>query len=75
MDEQAAPQAAGTSWWCRHCGERVTLLGQPETDPWLQKAVHAVTGMEEGGDGHLAAPIDHEPPPLRSAREMEGAPR
>lgn len=58
MDGQAAPRAGGTSRWCRHCGERVTLLGQPGTDPSLRMAVHAATGGETGPDGHVAAPTD-----------------
>lgn len=78
MDEQGAPQAAETGWWCRHCGKGVTLLGRPGADPSfpsLRKAVHAATGVEEGDDGHLAAPIDQELLTLRSAIELEGASR
>jgi hypothetical protein len=75
MDERGAPQAARASRWCRHCGEAVTLLGQPGTGPFLRKAVHAATGREEGDDGHLAAPIDQQPPLPSSARGLEGVPR
>jgi hypothetical protein len=58
------PQAGG--WWCRHCGERVTVTGD---DPRFGKAVHAVTGSETGPPGgHVAAPIDVDPAGWPAAR-------
>lgn len=55
--------------WCRWCGERVEYEGG-EGDPAMRKAVHAGSGRERGGDGHLAAPQDFEPALWRDAREM-----
>lgn len=55
--------------WCRRCGEPVLRDG--DGDPHLRRAVHAATGMERGGpEGHLAAPVDFEPPLWRAAREL-----
>jgi hypothetical protein len=69
-----AEQAEGTArggvrLWCRRCGQRVVLA--TGGDPEYSKAVHAVTGNERGNpDGHLAAPVDAEPPLWRAAREI-----
>lgn len=57
----------GAQRWCRRCGKRVTVTGD---DPQLGKAVHTATGSETGApDGHLAAPMDYEPPIWKAARE------
>jgi hypothetical protein len=48
----ATPGSGGTK--CRKCDDPVRVEGEP----FLGRAVHAATGEELGGDGHLAAPID-----------------
>jgi hypothetical protein len=64
-------QAAG--WWCRRCGQPVRLEGGEAVEEGYRKAVHAATGLETGGpEGHLAAPVDHEPPLWKAARELAG---
>ena len=59
---------AGAQRWCRRCGKRVTVTGD---DPQLGNAAHTATGSETGPpDGHLAAPMDYEPPIWKAAREI-----
>jgi hypothetical protein len=63
MAEQGAPPAVEEAWWCRACGERVTLSGSPEADPRHRGAVHSATGQRTAWpDGHAADPVDAEPP-------------
>jgi hypothetical protein len=68
---EAAPQGAASCaarWWCRWCGRQVTVTG---ADPQFAKAIHMKTGSETGPpDGHVAAPIDYEPPMWKAAREL-----
>jgi hypothetical protein len=40
------------------------------TDPDLGRTVHAATGRALGPDGHVADPVDREPPLWRAAREI-----
>lgn len=68
MSDDEATQAAAARWWCRRCGKQVTISG---SEPEISKAVHAATGLELGADGHLVAPIDHEPPLWKAAREIQ----
>jgi hypothetical protein len=61
----AAPQAVGTGYWCKWCGEPVRLKGR-NVFPELRRAVHAATGREVGPgfgeDGsHAAMPTDQNP--------------
>jgi hypothetical protein len=84
--EEAAPQAtarhvpAPADWWCRHCGEPVTLLGDGALEMSMRQAVHAATGLEEGpGSGpdgrHFAAPTGTDPAKTAAARRiMEACP-
>jgi len=67
MSGDEVTQAAAPQWWCRQCGKRVTISGG---DPEISRAIHAATGRELGADGHLVAPIDHEPPLWKAAREI-----
>lgn len=63
-------QAAGL--WCRRCGQPVELIGAEAVEEGYRRAVHAATGREAGPDTHLAAPVDHEPPLWKAARELAG---
>ncbi len=65
MDE-AAPQAAGTGWWCRTCDEPVRLTGGGGgLEAEFRRARHLATGLEEGpgpdGSEHNAVPTDQSP--------------
>ena len=51
--------------WCSWCGQRVRFLS---TVPG--GAAHEVSSYVMGGDGHRIAPVDHEPPLWRAAREI-----
>jgi hypothetical protein len=65
------PQEEAPDWWCRHCGQPVRIDGGDDKPIRLRKAVHAATGLERGlPEGHLAAPIDFEPPLWKAAREI-----
>jgi hypothetical protein len=60
-------------WWCRRCGRPVLVDGGGDDEPELRRAVHAATGDERGGpEGHIAAPVDYEPPLWAAARELRG---
>jgi hypothetical protein len=64
-------QGEGAAWWCRRCGKPVRVDGADDGEPELRRAVHAATGDERGGpEGHIAAPVDCEPPLWRAAREL-----
>ncbi len=54
--------------WSRVCGEPVTVTADPAIGHHLRKAVHAVTGLEDRPDGHLAAPIGMNPNAGRGER-------
>jgi hypothetical protein len=62
---------AGTGLWCNRCGRPVELGGDENLPAPMRKAVHAATGAEKGDDGHLAAPVDREPPLWKAARELK----
>ncbi len=66
LGDVALPQSGG-SRWCRWCGQKVTVSGG---DPDFGKAVHTVTGLELGPDGHLVGPVDTEPPLWAAARRI-----
>jgi hypothetical protein len=67
-----AEDIGNTEWWCNRCGQPVLLAGDDDMPVSLRKAVHAATGAEKGApDGHIAAPIDYEPPLWQAARELE----
>jgi hypothetical protein len=76
-DEPAAIPQGNTAdrysaWWCNRCGQPVLLEGDDDAPVALRKALHAATGAEKGApDGHIAAPIDYEPPLWEAARELE----
>lgn len=58
-------------WWCRRCGKPVLVDDIGDGEPELRRAVHAATRDERGGpEGHLAAPVDCEPPLWAAAREL-----
>lgn len=63
-------QRETTGQWCRHCGAPVLLVGGIAVPDQFRKAVHAATGRERAPDGHLAAPLDYEPPLWKAAREL-----
>jgi hypothetical protein len=69
-------EAQAADLWCRRCGRPVKLTGNAGTDAEYRKAVHAATGQEMGAYGHLATPVDCEPPHWKSCRiltvEFEG---
>jgi hypothetical protein len=71
MDEAETPGPR----WCMRCRQRVRLEGPPDLIEQFRKAVHADTGDEEGPDGHLAAPVDIEPPLRAAGRQITGAAR
>jgi hypothetical protein len=64
------PQARAAVLWCSRCGQPVKLADGDGIEDEYRKAVHAATGRETGPDGHLAAPVDHEPPLWKDAREL-----
>lgn len=66
-DDGTGREPAGP--WCQWCGQFVIRAGREE-EGGLAHAVHALTGLEQAPDGHLAAPIDHEPLLWKDAREV-----
>jgi hypothetical protein len=64
MAEDFGPPRAG-DLWCEACGKRAAEDGSG-------RAVHAATGNVTGPDGHLAEPVDREPPLWKAAREIAG---
>src|ERR1700678_2817482 len=59
-------------WWCSRCGKPVRLGGDKTLPVTLRPAYHEATGSETGApDGHLALPVEYEPPLWKAARELE----
>ncbi|MGH3250795.1 MAG: hypothetical protein ACRDOI_31955 [Trebonia sp.] len=61
-------EAAGNTsgLWCAGCGRQVTAASGPDLP-----AVHTATGLVHGEpEGHLAEPVDREPPLWKAARQI-----